>query len=68
MTERRRRSGIADTKAEVAKLTLVELNAEIERCLWGFENGGTSRGRRSFYKRLVWLEKEREALFAIPAK
>lgn len=63
-----KRSGVPDSKEDVAKLTLLELNAEIRRCLWGAENGGTSQGRKAYFKRLVWLEKQREALFGIPAK
>jgi hypothetical protein len=52
---------------EVAKLTLQELNAEIVRCLHGFEHGGSSQGRKSFFDRLVWYEKMREDLHGIPA-
>ena len=52
----------------LAALPLDELNAEIGRCLWGYENGGTSQGRKSFFKRLVMLEQVREAVHAVPAK
>ena len=62
-----RRSGVAETEEEVAKLSLDELNVEIERCLQGFEYGGSSQGRKSFFKRLVWLEKMREKIHGIPA-
>ena len=62
-----RRSGIAETEEEVAKLTLDELNVEIERCLQGCEYGGSSQGRKSFFKRLVWLETMREKIHEIPA-
>ena len=41
------------------------MDAEIHRCLWGAENGGTSQGRKSFFKRLIWLEQQREELFEI---
>jgi hypothetical protein len=50
-----RRSGVAETEEDVAKLSLDELNEEIGRCLQGFEYGGTSQGRKAFFKRLVWL-------------
>ncbi len=62
-----RRSGVAETEQEVAKLSLGELNVEIERCVQGFEHGGTTQGRKSFFKRLVWLEKMREKIHGILA-
>jgi hypothetical protein len=40
----------------LATLPLDELNHEIGRCPWGYENGRTSLGRRTFFKRLVTLE------------
>ena len=63
----RSRSGMPSTKADVEKMTLVQLNAEIARCLYGAENGGTSQGRKAFFDRLVWYEKLREEIHAIPA-
>ncbi|MBI3774684.1 MAG: hypothetical protein HY273_03875 [Gammaproteobacteria bacterium] len=65
--KRRRRSGIAETAAEAALMSLTEFESEIHRCNWGFENGGTSQSRKAYFKRLVWLEKQREELFDIPA-
>jgi hypothetical protein len=62
-----RRSGVAETEEEVAKLSIDQLNVEIERCLQGFDYGGSSQGRKSFFKRLVWLEKMREKIHGIPA-
>ena len=62
-----RRSGVAETEKDVAKLSLDKLNVEIKRCLQGFEYGGSSQGRKAFFKRLVWLEKMREEIHAIPA-
>jgi hypothetical protein len=52
---------------EVEQLSLDELNTLIAQKLWGWEHGGTSQGRRAFFKRLVWLEAQRERLFGIPA-
>jgi hypothetical protein len=60
-----RRSGVAETEQAVARLTLDELNADIQRCLNGAINGGTSQGRKALFKRLVWLEKMREKLHGI---
>ena len=62
-----KRSGVPETEGEVAKLPLATLNAEINRCLDGFVHGGTSQGRKSFFKRLVWLEKMREKIHGIPS-
>jgi hypothetical protein len=59
---------IPDTEAEVAALTLDQLNAEIKRCLWGAANGGTSQGRKAFFKQFVWLKKQGEAIHGTPAK
>ncbi len=63
----RNRSGTADTVDEVRKMPLSNLNAEIAKCEWGFLNGGTSQGRKSFFKRLVWLEQVREEIHGTPA-
>jgi hypothetical protein len=63
-----KRSGVADTEHDVSALPLSELNAEIARALWGYENGGTSQGRKAFFKRLTWLEAQREQHYGIVAK
>ena len=63
----RNRSGMPETKADVERMTLPELNAEIARCLHGAEHGGTSQGRKAFFDRLVWYEKMREEIHGIPA-
>ena len=66
--KRRSRSGVADTSIEARALPLEELESEIARCTWGYENGGTSQGRKAYFKRLVWLEQQREELHGIPAQ
>lgn len=65
--KRRSRSGVADHADEASRMSLAEFDSEIQRCLWGAENGGSSQGRKSFFKRLVWLEQQREELFEIVA-
>lgn len=62
-----KRSGVADTETDLAKLSLEQINADIARCLYWSVNGGSSQGRKSFFKRLVWLEAERQRLHDIPA-
>ena len=52
----------------LASLSLGDLNREINRCVYGYTNGGTSQGRKSFFKRLVMLEQIRESTHGIPAK
>jgi hypothetical protein len=64
---RRSRSGTADTLDEAAKLTLAELESLIARCIWGVANGGTSQGRKAYFKRLVRLEQQREELHGVSA-
>jgi hypothetical protein len=65
--KRRSRSGVADHPDEAARMSLFEFEAEIRRCLWGYENGGTSQGRKAFFKRLVWLEGQREERYGVAA-
>lgn len=65
--KRRSRSGTADKPDEAAAMSRSEMDSEINRCLWGAENGGSSQGRKSFFKRLVWLEQQRENLFNVVA-
>ena len=58
-----------EQSAEVlAKLPLAKINQEISRCLWGYENGGSSQGRKAFFKRLVMLEQIREQTHGVEAK
>jgi hypothetical protein len=63
-----KRSSVADSIDDPAKLTLAQINHAIERCAYWAEAGGSSQGRKSFFKRLVWLEAERERLHDIPAQ
>jgi hypothetical protein len=50
-----------------SSMTLEELNNEIARCIWCSKNGGTTVGRKSFFKRLVWLEEIREKSYNVGA-
>jgi hypothetical protein len=52
----------------LASLPLEDLNHEIGRCVYGYTNGGTSQGRKAFFKRLVMLEQIRESTHGVPAK
>jgi hypothetical protein len=63
-----RRSGVAETKEQVAKMTLNNLNAEIERLLQMAYSRAGSAGRKECFKRAVWLEQMREEIHNIPAK
>lgn len=65
--KRRSRSGVADNVDEAAQMSRAQLDSEIQRCFWGSENGGTSQGRKAFFKRLVWLEEQRENFFGVSA-
>lgn len=62
------RSGYPENDADLEELTLAKLNAEIQRSLFGYQRGGTSQGRKAFFKRLVWLEAARERLHGIASK
>lgn len=65
--KRRARSGTADFAHEAAQVSLAEIETHIQRCLWGFESGGTRQSRKAYFKRLVWLEEQRENLFGVEA-
>ena len=58
---------MAQQPDEAAFLSAASLDADIVRCIWGYENGGSSQGRKSFFKRLVSLEAQREQLFGLAA-
>ena len=58
---------MAQQPDEAAFLSAASLDADIVRCIWGYENGGSSQGRKSFFKRLVWLEAQRDQLFGLAA-
>jgi hypothetical protein len=62
-----KRSRVAETKEEVAKMTLADLNKEIERLLRMAESSAHSAGRKECFKRAVWLETTREEVHGIPA-
>ena len=55
-------------EAAIAAVPLADLNHEIQRCLHGYETGGSSQGRKAFFERLIWLEKIRESKHGIEAK
>ena len=65
--KRRSRSGMVESLSEASSMSREELDSEIYRCLHGYRTGGTSQGRKAFFKRLVWYEAQREELFGIVA-
>ncbi|MCC8981128.1 hypothetical protein [Bradyrhizobium acaciae] len=62
-----KRSNADETSADVRDMPLSWFNAEIKRCLHGYETGGSSQGRKAFFKRLIWTEAEREKNHGIAA-
>lgn len=62
-----KRSGAVETSADVDTAPLSWFNAEIKRSLLGYETGGTNQGRKAFFKRLVWIEGERERVHGVKA-
>ncbi|MBL9053471.1 MAG: hypothetical protein JNN02_07045 [Tabrizicola sp.] len=54
-------------ECEASEITLEKLNVAIARMRHGWETGGNSQGRRSYFKELVALEALREARFQIEA-
>lgn len=57
-----------DDSDSLVNLPLDRINAEIARCLHGYQTGGTSQGRKAFFKRLVLLEQVREESHGVPAE
>lgn len=62
-----RLKGGANTEAEAEKLTLSQLNLLISGAVWRLENGSNSNLRKLAFKRLTWLEAQRERIFGIEA-
>jgi hypothetical protein len=62
-----RLKGGANTAAEAEKLTLSQLNLLISGAEWRFDHGSNSNMRKLAFKRLTWLEAQRERLHGIPA-
>ena len=61
-------SKLNDKEIEECKaMSLDELNKKIESCLYYSKEGGTTSGRKSFFKRLLKLEKIREEMHSIEA-
>jgi len=62
-----RLKGGANTEAEAAKLTLSQLELLISGAQWRFDSAKNSNLRKLAFKRLVWLEAQRELLHGIVA-
>jgi hypothetical protein len=62
-----RRSGFPETDEDVAFLTLAQLNRRINILAWRVGSGLSSALRKSAFKKLVWLEAQREIIHGIKA-
>ncbi len=62
-----KRSNAPETSDDPEAKGLDWMNAEVARRLQGFQTGGWSQGRKSFFQRLVWVESERERLHGVIA-
>ena len=63
-----RLKGGANNEDEAEKLSLDQLNKLIAAAEWRYTEGGLNSAlRKSAFKRLVWLETQRERLHGIPA-
>lgn len=62
-----RLKGGANTDAEAEKLSLAQLNLLIEGAQWRFDSATNSNNRKQAFKRLAWLEAQRERLHGIEA-
>jgi len=54
-----KRSGVIDHEEGLAKLSLAELDDEIERCRTRLKIAPTSQLRKSFESRIHWLQRYR---------
>ncbi len=62
-----RLKGGANTETEAAKLTLSQLELLISGAEWRFDRATNSNLRKLAFKRLIWLEAQRERLHGIEA-
>ena len=62
-----RLKGGANTDAEAEKLTLSQLELLISGAEWRFDGASNSNLRKLAFKRLTWLEGQRERLHGIAA-
>jgi hypothetical protein len=62
-----RLKGGANTDAEAAKLTLSQLELLISGAQWRFDKASNSNSRKLAFKRLTWIEAQRERLHGIEA-
>jgi len=62
-----KRSAIASTEAEAAALSLDELNRQIATLKYRAASQLSVSLRRSAFRRLVWLEAQRERLHGVKA-
>ena len=62
-----RLKGGANTDAEAEKLSLSQLELLISGAQWRFDNASNSNLRKLAFKRLIWLEAQRERLHGIEA-
>lgn len=62
-----RLKGGTNTEADADKLTLGQINRLIAHAEWRVENVGKSSLRKDAFKRLVWLEAQRERVHGVAA-
>lgn len=62
-----RLKGGANTEAEAEKLSLTQLELLISGAEWRFGRATNSNLRKQAFKRLTWLEAQRERLHGIDA-
>ncbi len=65
--KRGRLRGGANTDAEAEKLSLSQLEQLISGAQWRFDGATNSNLRKDAFKRLTWLEAQRERLHGIEA-
>ncbi|OYY07597.1 MAG: hypothetical protein B7Y70_14340 [Rhizobiales bacterium 35-68-8] len=65
--KRGRLRGGANTDAEAEKLSLTQLEQLISGAQWRFDGATNSNLRKDAFKRLTWLEAQRERLHGIEA-
>jgi hypothetical protein len=62
-----RLKGGANTEEEADKLSLAEINKLIAHAEWRFKNIEKSSLRNDAFRRLTWLEKQRERVHGVAA-
>ena len=59
--------GSSKEQKKIESMSLDQMNDEVQRCLNGVSNAGTTVAKKAYFKLLVWVEQIRENKYEIEA-